>query len=95
MGKVYTRAKGQLTGDTRDDLFGEVLDMPSWEGIEAVLLEEVVDTFAQQFGNDADVVLEVKPLEQLDAFAKRGERNEGGMKLGIVVCIRTGPAGAT
>lgn len=39
-----------------------------------VLFEKVVDAFAEEFGDDADVVAVVEPLEQLDASPVRGEK---------------------
>ena len=43
------------------------------EGRKVVLLEKVVDTHAQQLGDETYVVPVVEPVQEVDAFAARGE----------------------
>jgi len=40
----------------------------AWKRHELVLLEEVEDTLAEKIGDDADVVLEVEAVPQVDTL---------------------------
>ena len=48
--------------------------MDAREGLELVLFQKVVHAHAEQLGDEADVVLVVEPVEEVDAFATGGER---------------------
>ena len=45
------------------------------KGSEIVLLEEIIYTHAEKFGDQTDMVAVIEPCEQVDAFA-----TEGGMR---------------
>lgn len=61
--------EGGLTLHTLQQAPGKVLDMPFWEGLEAVQLEKVEHAHAIQLGDETWVVAEVKVLGEVDAFA--------------------------
>ena len=54
------------------------------KGSEIVLLEEIIYTHAEKFGDQTDMVAVIEPCEQVDAFAA-----EGGMRQ--LVCQQTPP----
>ena len=64
-----------LTCYTAKKLPCERLDMLTWEWGEVVLLEEIIYTHAEKFGDQTDMVAVIEPCEQVDAFA-----TEGGMR---------------
>lgn len=51
-----------LTGYTAQELPCERLDVVTWEGSEIVLLQKVVDTHAQELGDETYVVSVIKPV---------------------------------
>ena len=64
----WERVGNKLTGDARKELAGELLDVGARERHKGVALEEVKDALAQQVGDDADVVAEVKRVSQVDTL---------------------------
>jgi hypothetical protein len=58
----------KLTGDTRKELAGKLLDMSAGERHKGVALEEIKDALAQKIGDDTDVVAEVKRVSQVDTL---------------------------
>jgi hypothetical protein len=58
----------KLTGDARKELASELLDVSARKGHKSVALEEVKDALAQEIGDDADVVAEVKRVSQVDTL---------------------------
>jgi len=59
--KRRTRNAGQ-------QLPGELLNMRSGERVKLVVLEKVIDTHAEELGDDADMITMVESLDQVDAF---------------------------
>lgn len=57
--------------------------------LKLVLLEKVEDALAQQRSDQADMVAEVKVLEQLDAFAIEERRQRDGQVLNMRAAILT------
>jgi hypothetical protein len=58
----------KLTGDARKELASELLDVSTWEWHKGIALEEVKDALAQEVGDDANVVAEVKRVSQVDTL---------------------------
>ena len=58
-----------LTADSPDGLIGHVSDVLDGEGLEAVLLQEVVGAQSQQLQHDAHVTVMVEPVQHPHARA--------------------------
>lgn len=56
------------TRNAGQELPGKLLNMRSGERVKLVLLEKVIDTHAEELGDDTDVITMVKRLDQVDAF---------------------------
>jgi hypothetical protein len=61
-------AGDKLTGNARKELASKLLDVSARKGHKGVALEEVEDALAQEIGDDADVVAEVKRVSQVDTL---------------------------
>jgi hypothetical protein len=59
----------RLTTKTRQEVLGETLNMRLGKWLEAVPFEEIKDALTEEWRDQADVVSEVKVLQQGDAFA--------------------------
>lgn len=66
---VSKERKGR-TSNTRQELSSEILDVRHREWHKVVLLEEVKDGRPKQLEDEADVVLVVEDLRQVDTFAE-------------------------
>lgn len=58
----------ELTGDTREELAGKLLNVSARKRHKGVAFEKVKDALAQEIGDDADVVAEVKRVSQVDTL---------------------------
>ena len=62
------RQDGSLTGNTGEQLPGETLDLTAWKRHEAVTLEKVEYTLAQQVCDYTYMAAEVEAIAQVYAF---------------------------
>lgn len=62
---MYGCRCGLLTSHSPDDLVRHMSDVFYWERLEVVLFEEIVGAQAKQLKGDADVAVEVKPVQHL------------------------------
>ena len=60
--------KARLTSYASQELASKILNLTAWEGNEAVGLEEVENTLAQQIRYNANVLAEVETVPQMDAL---------------------------
>jgi hypothetical protein len=56
------------TRNAGQELPGELQDMRSGERVKVVFLEKVIDTHAEELGDDADVITMVESLDQVYAL---------------------------
>lgn len=59
----------RLTTKTRQEILGETLNMCLGKWLKTVPLEEIKDALTEEWRDQADVISEVKVLQQGDAFA--------------------------
>ena len=62
------RENGTRTSNAAQQLTSEILDMPPRERLEIILLEEIVDTHAQQFGYNANMILVIELFNDMYAL---------------------------
>ena len=60
----------KLTCDAAQELSGEGLDVMARKGSELVVFEKVIYTYAEKLGNEANVVVIVKPVQEMNAFTR-------------------------
>ena len=60
--------EGKRTSDAGKELTSELLDVAAGKGNKLVAFEEIEDALAEQVGDDADVVLEIKRFSKVDAL---------------------------
>jgi hypothetical protein len=77
------------TSHTAEKLLGERLDMIARERSKIVLLEKVIDTHAEQLGHQAYVIPIVKPIQNVNAFTKKGKHQSGVLRTRDRVGTRT------
>lgn len=67
---AVSKEKKGRTSNTRQELSSEILDVRHREWHKVVLLEKVEDGRPEQLEDEADVVLVVEDLRQVDTFAE-------------------------